>query len=94
MASISEFNKGTASGMEIEFTHKKNCWKCEKEILVYSGSPPDEHNMITPHDILRLGVCYSFRYVKSAQTSNKFFWMNVCPYCDSSQKREDVRSLR
>lgn len=93
MSDILEFNKSPCSGMEIEFTHKKNCWKCEKEILVYSGSSPMESN-ISVHDIIRMGVCYTYRYVKSAKTKNKYFWMNVCPYCDSSQKREDIRALR
>jgi len=93
MSDILKFNKSPGSGMEIEFTHKKNCWKCDKEILVYSGTSPSDSN-ISPHDIIRMGVCYTYRYVKSAKTKNKFFWMNVCPYCDSSQKREDVRALR
>ena len=88
------FNVGTAPYGVPEFIHKMNCWKCKKEILVYSGSEPDEMSQVTPHDILRIGVCYSYRFVKSAKTKEKFHWMNVCPYCDSSQMREKVRDLR
>ena len=88
------FNEGSSPFGVPEFVHRMNCWKCEKEILVYSGYEPDESGHITPHDIIRTGVCYSYRYVKSAKTKEKFHWMNVCPYCDSSQMRERVREMR
>lgn len=92
MSDIHDFNTRPGQ-MDIDFVRKKICWKCEKEVLVYTGSSPSESN-VSPHDILRTGVCYVYRYVKSAKTKNKFFWTNVCPYCDSSQKREALRALR
>ena len=88
------FNEGTSNFGVPSFIHEMKCWNCEKHILVYSGSPPDELGQVTPHDIIRMGVCYSHRYVKSARTKKKRFWMNVCPYCDQSQMREKVRNLR
>ena len=88
------FNEGTSPYGVPEFIHRMNCWKCDKEILVYSGYEPDEEGQITPHDIIRMGVCYSYRFVKSAKTKEKFHWMNVCPFCDSSQMREKVRGMR
>ena len=92
-ADFSKFNKGTSTGGIASFISKIECWKCHEEILVYSGSDPDDVQ-ISVQDILRHGVCYSFRYVQSAKTKNKRFWMNVCPHCDSSQSRKKVRESR
>ena len=88
------FNEGTSGFGVPDFIHETNCWKCDEKILVYSGSPPDDYGQVTPHDIIRQGVCYSYRYVKSAKTKQKYFWMNVCPFCDRSQMRERVTDLR
>jgi hypothetical protein len=85
------FNEGTSNDGVPSFTHEMKCWKCEKNILVYSGSPPDEWGQVTAHDIIRMGVCYTHRYVKSRMTSD---WMNVCPYCNQSQMGKKVRKLR
>tara|TARA_B100000902_G_C27164594_1_gene840515 strand:- start:141 stop:1079 length:939 start_codon:yes stop_codon:yes gene_type:complete len=90
---LSKFNKGTSTKGIESFIHKMDCWKCDEEILVYSGSTPDDIQ-ISAQDILRHGVCYSYRYVPSAKTKNKWFWMNVCPHCDRSQGRQKVRELR
>jgi len=91
-----KFNEGTSGFGVPDFIHETNCWKCDEKILVYSGSPPDGdgHGSVTPHDIIRQGVCYSYRYVKSAKTKQKYFWMNICPFCDRSQMRERVTGLR
>ena len=84
---IRYYNEGVSNFGVPEFVKKYNCYKCKKEILVYYGYSPDDKygnwgNQITVHDILRQGVAYTYRYVKK---SNKMHWMNVCPYCDTSQ---------
>ena len=63
-----KFNAGTSGFGVPDFIHETNCWKCDEKILVYSGSLQMEMVMVCyPHDIIRQGVCYSYRYVKSAK---------------------------
>lgn len=84
---ISKSNQSTVPAM---FIHEYECWKCESEIKVYSGSDPDKSS-VEINDILSWGVCYSYRYVKKA---NRKMWVNICPHCDNTQSPQKIRDLR
>jgi|GEM_PF-5497663 len=84
------FNQGSRIVPEygVGYVKEYECYKCHETILVYSGPEPDGEET-SVHDILRFGVCYAHRYVR---TSESFAWMNICPYCDASQSRRRVRA--
>jgi hypothetical protein len=58
-----------------------NCWKCGKEIIVFSWPDHDNQDDNSPkkHPI---PTTILFRNSKMAGTS---YWLNICPYCKNNQ---------
>jgi len=58
-----------------------NCWKCRKEILVFSW-PGHDDEVEPAFPPLQRPSTVQFRYSSAA---GKKYWANICPYCHSLQ---------
>lgn len=57
------------------------CWKCGKEILVYSWP---EHNNQKDNSPKKQPAPVTIQY-RSSRMARTSYWMNICPYCKASQ---------
>ncbi len=57
------------------------CWKCDKEILVFSWPNHSDNEQIAPIiEPIPSTIKYQF-----SKTAEEKYWINTCPYCQSNQ---------
>lgn len=57
------------------------CWKCKKEILVFSWPDHDSYGKKPPKE-QPIPKTIKYQYTK---TANDSYWVNTCPYCHGTQ---------
>jgi len=57
------------------------CWKCKKEILVFSW-PKTKWEEHKPPKVEPIPRTIQYRYSKTARSH---YWVNTCPYCKCIQ---------
>jgi ssDNA-binding Zn-finger/Zn-ribbon topoisomerase 1 len=58
-----------------------DCWRCQKEILVFDWPGKDMHNDVPPRGANRPRTVQ----LKYSKTAGGKYWANTCPYCKSIQ---------